>query len=101
MRNLMLAAAVTLALVLPAAVDQARAGNEVDVATITCKELLASKKDDIGTILIWLHGYYGGKAEDTTFDPDAFGQGAEQMGAYCAEHPDVGVMSAAKAVFGE
>lgn len=78
----------------------ALAANETDVATITCKSFMDSGKDEIGTVMIWLHGFFSGKADDTTFNMDDFGKSAEQMGAYCAQHPDVSVISAAKTVFG-
>jgi len=103
MKNLLTAAAVA-ALLLPvsAALPALAAGpNETDIAAITCKDLITAKKDDAGTIMIWLHGFFAGKADDTTFNMDSFGKSAEQMGAYCAEHPDIGVMSAAKTVFAQ
>ena len=42
----------------------ARAG-EVDMSTITCKELLSSSQEEVSYILMWIHGYYGGKSDDT------------------------------------
>ena len=102
MKNLLLgtgfaAALLSLGLANP---TPALAGNETDVATITCKVLLTSSKDDAGTIMIWLHGFYAGKSDDTTFNLDDFGKSAEQMGVYCTDHPDVSILSAAKTVFG-
>ena len=97
-------AACAAALLSPfAATAPARAEDpkEVDVAAITCGYLINASKDDAGTIMIWLHGYYGGKADDTTFNMAGFTKSAEMMGAYCAEHPDIGVMSAAKTVFAQ
>ena len=95
----MLAASLLAALIGPthAVAEDAK---EVDVASISCKYLIDASKDDASTIMIWLHGYFGGKADDTTFNMESFAKSAEQMGAYCAEHPDIGVMSAAKTVFG-
>ena len=78
----------------------ARAG-EVDMSTITCKELLSSSQEEVSYILMWIHGYYGGKSDDTTVDFDAYGQNASEIGKYCGEHPDIGVLSAVKQVLGE
>ena len=74
---------------------------ETDMSTITCKQLLASPEDEISYILMWVHGYYGGKADDTTVDLDAYLENAKNFGGYCAEHPDIGVLSAVKQVLGE
>ena len=103
MKHLLLASAVAAGL-LPlviASPSRAAGPNEVDVASISCKYLVNASKDDAGTIMIWLHGFFAGKSDDTTFNMDSFGKSAEQMGAYCAEHPDIGVMSAAKTVFNQ
>jgi acid stress chaperone HdeB len=101
MKRLLLAACAAACLSPLALTSVARAAdpNEVDVAAITCKYLISASKDDAGTIMVWLHGFFAGKNDDTTFNMDSFGKSAEQMGAYCAEHPDIGVMSAAKTVF--
>ncbi len=103
MKRVLLAASVAGSLLPFASVAPAFAADptEVDVAAISCKYLINADKDDAGTIMIWLHGYFGGKSDDTTFNMDGFTKSAEQMGAYCAEHPDIGVMSAAKTVFSE
>lgn len=101
MKHLLLgaAAAACVSAVTVATPARAAGPNEVDVASISCKYLISANKDDAGTIMVWLHGFFAGKADDTTFNMDSFGKSAEQMGAYCAEHPDIGVMSAAKTVF--
>jgi len=99
MKQLLLAAAMAAGL--SSSTANAAGPNEVDVASISCKYLVNASKDDAGTIMIWLHGFFAGKSDDTTFNMDSFGKSAEQMGAYCAEHPDIGVMSAAKTVFAQ
>ena len=71
----------------------------INMATITCKDLLEGKADDIGAILMWLHGYYGGRAGDTTLDTDAFTKGSEQIGKYCGQNPTVTVMQAIERIF--
>lgn len=103
MKQHLLAAAIAAGLASLASPPAARAAgpNEVDVAAITCKYLVNASKDDAGTIMIWLHGFFAGKSDDTTFNMDSFGKSAEQMGVYCADHPDIGVMSAAKTVFAQ
>jgi len=70
----------------------------VDMAAITCAELLDMKSDDAGTILVWVHGFFGGKNDDTKFDLKAFENAAKEIGAYCAKNKKVTLISAAKEV---
>jgi hypothetical protein len=70
----------------------------VDMAAITCGELLDMKSDDAGTILVWVHGYFGGKNDDTKFDLKAFENAAKEIGMYCAKNKKVTLISAAKEV---
>ncbi len=79
------------------AVSQARA-EVIDVSTIKCSDLTAMTTDDASYLLIWLHGYYGGKAEDTTIDLKSFETVAGDMGTKCAENPDLGIMTAVQQV---
>jgi len=103
MKHLLVAGCATAGLLSLFVVAPARAAgpSEVDVASISCKYLMSASKDDAGTIMVWLHGFFAGKTDDTTFNLDSFGKSAEQMGVYCTEHPDIGVMSAAKTVFAQ
>lgn len=71
----------------------------INMATITCKDLLEGKSDDIGAILMWLHGFYAGRTGSTTLDTDAFTQDSEKVGAYCGENPTITVMQAIERIF--
>ncbi len=71
----------------------------INMATITCKDLLEGKSDDIGAILMWLHGYYGGRSGDTRLDIEAFTKGSEKIGQYCGQNPTVTVMQAIERIF--
>ena len=94
-RKAVAATAVVVASVLPAAAET------VDVAAVKCSELATMSKDD-GTILImWLHGYYGGKAGDTTIDFEALGTVAGAIGEGCAAAPDAMVMEVLAELVGE
>ena len=44
----------------------------IDISTIKCKDLETMSKDEVSYVLVWLHGYFGGKAGDTTIDLAAF-----------------------------
>jgi acid stress chaperone HdeB len=73
----------------------------IDMATIKCSDIGTMSDEEGGTFFIWLHGYYGGQAGDTTMDTDAMTEAGTRIGEYCASNPDVGVMSAVKMVFAE
>jgi hypothetical protein len=86
------AAAASIAAAAPARADV------LDMASISCGELMNMKSDDAGTILIWVHGFYGGKADDTKLDLDAFQEAIKEIAAYCAKHPRVTLLTAVKDV---
>ncbi len=65
----------------------------IDVSTIKCSEALAMSKDEMSYVLIWLHGYFGGKAGDTTIDIDALGESGTAIGEKCGENPNLGLMT--------
>lgn len=68
----------------------------IDMAAITCGELLNMNADESGTIMVWVHGYFGGMANDTKVDMKAFGEVAKAVGDYCALHKKVTLLSAVK-----
>jgi acid stress chaperone HdeB len=66
----------------------------VDISTIKCSDLIAMKTDEASYILMWLHGYFGGKAGDTTIDLAAMESAGAAIGEKCAENPELGLMTA-------
>ena len=70
----------------------------IDMAAVTCGELMSMKSDDAGAILLWTHGYFGGLADDTKFDQEAFEEIAKAIGDYCRKNSKVTLISAIKAV---
>ncbi len=68
----------------------------IDMASVTCGDLLNMKSDEAGSILLWTHGYFGGLANDTKFDTDAFKDAAKEIGEYCAKNKKVTLISAIK-----
>lgn len=80
-----------------AALASARA-DVIDMTAITCGELMSMKPDEAGSILLWAHGYFGGLADDTKFDPKGFEEVAKAVGEYCGKNKKVTLISAIKAV---
>lgn len=70
----------------------------VDLSTIRCKEFLASGKETIGYIMMWLDGYFTGEDDPAVVDFDQMKQKGEKLGEYCARNPTHGLLAAAEAV---
>ena len=66
----------------------------IDISTIKCGDLAKMSQEEVSYLLIWLHGYYGGKAEDTTIDLTALETVSKDIGEKCAENPEFGLMTA-------
>jgi acid stress chaperone HdeB len=95
MRRLLAAFAATAALAIsvPAFADE-----DVDMSTIKCKDFLASSKDNIGTILVWLEGYYTKENDPPILHIDKMKKDAGSLGAYCKTHGDDNIIKAADQV---
>jgi acid stress chaperone HdeB len=72
---------------------------EIDLSTWTCKKFVTADKDDVGIILIWLDGYYKEEGTPPIIDTDKFVENAKRLGEYCAQHPDVGLITATDTLF--
>lgn len=66
----------------------------IDLATVKCSDLGTMSQEDGAFFFVWLHGYYGGQAGDTTMDVNAMEESGKAIGEYCAANPEVGVLSA-------
>ncbi|HLQ89164.1 MAG TPA: HdeA/HdeB family chaperone [Xanthobacteraceae bacterium] len=94
----------------------------IDVSTITCGEMIESvtgafpKNPDkaapanpsqeraaqkMGVIMIWLHGYNASEDRGTVLDYAQVKSYAEELGAFCALNPKIGLMTAAKKYSGD
>ncbi|MFO1032573.1 MAG: HdeA/HdeB family chaperone [Hyphomicrobiales bacterium] len=65
----------------------------IDISTIKCSDLAKMNQDEASYLLIWLHGYYGGQANDTTIDLDSFAENGKAIGEECAKSPELGLMT--------
>ena len=92
---LMLAAATMLWAAGPAQAQQ------LDLATIKCKEFVASDKETVGYILMWLIGYYAEEDDPPVVDFDKMKQSGGKLGAYCGTNPDHSLITAADKVLGK
>ena len=71
---------------------------DLDFSKIKCKEFVSAPKDQIGTILVWLEGYYTKESDPPIMYSDKMSKDAKNLGAYCGEHGDDDIIKAAEKV---
>lgn len=76
----------------------AMAANNLDLATVTCKDFLAAGKDNISIILTWLDAYYLGKDAPPVIDFDRMAKSGQALGKYCGENGEATLSKAADQV---
>ena len=72
-----------------------------DLSTITCKQFFEYNKENLSLLLVWLEGYYADQDADPVIDFDAMATKSKKLGAYCAENPTIGVITAAEKIYGQ
>ena len=92
---------VLAAALLPAAFASSVNAETVDLATIKCSDIASMSDEEGAYFFVWLHGYFGGEAGDTTMDLSEMETAGKLIGEYCAANPDVGILSAARQALGE
>ena len=85
-----LLAAATLYAPLPAAAQQ------LDLATITCKQFVDSDKETIGLMLMWLEGFYTDQDAKPIVDFDKMKADGGKLGEYCGKNPTHSLITAAE-----
>ena len=71
----------------------------VDVAKITCNQLILEKITESQNIALWLSGYYHAKRNTTLVDTQQLAANVQKIKQYCLHNPNVTVMQAVEAVF--
>jgi acid stress chaperone HdeB len=76
--------------------SQAQAQVSVDVAKITCRQLLFDKviSPNTKSLALWLSGYYNGKRGNTVLDISELAKKTDKVEDYCRMNEDVTVMDA-------
>jgi acid stress chaperone HdeB len=90
MKKLMI---LTLAAMLSGAIPAS--AQQLDMSTVKCKDFVASSKENIGLMLMWLQGYYSDEDASPIVDFDKMMKDAQKLGEYCAKNPDHSVITAA------
>ncbi len=94
-RTLAAAALAAISFTVPAQAET------IDLATVKCSELATMDEAGATFMFTWLLGYVSGQAGTTTMDLSAMESTGKDIGEYCAQNPDVGILSATQAVLSE
>ena len=73
------------------------AGNEQDMAKITCKEFL-SDESKISHLLMWIDGYLSAKSDNTIMSNEWIEKLGMHLGMFCAQNPGKTIMQAIDAM---
>ena len=68
---------------------------QLDLATVTCKDFVSSDKETIGLILMWLEGYYSDQDAKPIVDFDKMKTNGGKLGEYCGKNPSHSLITAA------
>ena len=71
---------------------------DLDFSKITCKEFISAPKDEIGTILVWLEGFYTKENDPPVMYQAKLTKDAKALSDYCNAHNDDDVIKAADTV---
>jgi acid stress chaperone HdeB len=97
---LLVAAALSASLSIPLGALPARA-QQLDLATVTCKDFISSDQQTIGLILMWLEGFYADSEAKPVVDFDKMKANGGKLGAYCGKNPSHSLITAADDVMGK
>jgi hypothetical protein len=81
--------------VAPADAQKPADPQKVEVADITCNDLLAGYLGD-NTIIFWIYGYFSGKSGETTLDLQTLEENIHKFADYCRSHEKLAILSAIK-----
>jgi hypothetical protein len=74
------------------------AAQDMDFSKIKCRDFLSSPKDQVGTILVWLEGFYSRGSAPPIMYQDKTMKDARALDDYCNAHGDDDIIKAAEAV---
>lgn len=90
------AAVAAISIVSPALSD-----SNIDMSKLTCEEFVKYDKDNMGSIMMWVEGYYTGDNDDPIVDFTKMAGDTAKILVYCGDHPKDDLITAADAVMGK
>ena len=76
------------------ATAQADNGSIINLASLTCREMLQMPGAEEENTLIFMHGFMSGKNNELLLDVPALSDVTEQVRNYCIDNPDETLLSA-------
>jgi acid stress chaperone HdeB len=70
----------------------------VDLSTLKCKQFIELPKETVNAIAMWLDGYLTDDEDPAVVDFDKMKAKAERLAEYCAQSPEMSLMTAAENV---
>jgi hypothetical protein len=81
---------------------QAQAQEAVDVAKITCQQVILEQlAPPTHDVVMWLNGYYSGKRNNMIINFQTIKNDEEKVRLYCYHNPETTVLDAIKNVLGD
>jgi hypothetical protein len=71
---------------------------DLDFSKIKCKDFMGAPKDEVGSVLTWLEGFYAERNAPPIMYQDKTMKDLKDLASYCDSHSDDDVMKAAAAV---
>src|SRR6516164_5075872 len=92
---------LTSALFLFAQIPAPQAQETVDVAKITCEQVILEQlAPPTHDVVMWLNGYYSGKRNNMTINFQTIKNDEDKVRLYCYHNPETTVLDAIKNVLG-
>jgi acid stress chaperone HdeB len=70
----------------------------VDLSTLRCKQFIELPKETLNAVTLWLDAYLTDEEESAVIEFDKMQGKAERLAAYCAQNPEMSLMTAAENV---
>jgi HdeA/HdeB family len=93
-----IASTVAVAAVLAATAATAANAQTIDLSRMKCKNFIELPKETITSLTIWLDGYLTDDEEPRVVDLTQMKLKAEKLSLFCAQNPNVALLSAAEDV---
>ncbi len=89
--SIFMSAIVAVCLISEIALSQEE--EEIELTSLSCRDLLKMNGDEEDFTLVFFHGYMSGKNNDASFDPIDFAKATDNVRDYCISNPQESVIS--------
>jgi acid stress chaperone HdeB len=86
---------VAAALTLAGSARAQQPPQQLDLATVTCKEFVTSDKETVALVLMWLQAFYTEPDAKPVVDFAKMKSDGDRIAAYCRKNPDHNLLIAA------